>query len=194
MKSKFESDIVEFLNPLYEKYVDSYTDKEISKEVFENFIVEYKKILTINPQEQLTISDEQAFNMIEVSLNDFYDKFEKTINETKKNANENLEQIQTENQEQLEKSTFDSIPELNNRFRADSAYFLLLAKVIEMKKLDINNDEIAQKLSKDFEILENIITNKIYDGVDYDLAKNQFLDLKENIFNNENLEVKRNKR
>ena len=34
-------------------------------------------MLQINPQNQLTMDDNSAFNMIEAELNYFYDKFEK---------------------------------------------------------------------------------------------------------------------
>lgn len=200
MQNKFEKEIVEFLQPLYDDYVKAYNEKTLSNEAFVYFNDEYKKMLQINPQNQLTMSDESAFNMIEAELNYFYDKFEKMdiLREKfpviqKEQESINSDKLQ-ENEGKLSKySTIESLPNLNEKFRADSAYFLMLVKTLEMEKLGFSSKEMNLKLKNDFIVFEKIIENKIYDGVDYEYAQNSFNDLKETINNKEKSYINKNR-
>ena len=200
MKNKFEKEIVEFLQPLYDNYEKAFNEKTLSDEAFTYFNDEYKKMLQINPQNQLTMDDNSAFNMIEAELNYFYDKFEKMdiLREKfpviqKEQENINLDESQEDEGKLSKYSTIESLPNLSEKFRADSAYFLMLVKTLEMEKLGFNAKEINSKLENDFMVFEKIIKNKIYDGVDYEYAQNSFNDLKETINSKEKSHINKSR-
>ena len=200
MKNKFEKEIVEFLQPLYDNYEKAFNEKTLSDEAFTYFNDEYKKMLQINPQNQLTMDDNSAFNMIEAELNYFYDKFEKMdiLREKfpiiqKEQENINLDESQEDEGKLSKYSTIESLPNLSEKFRADSAYFLMLVKTLEMEKLGFNAKEINSKLENDFIVFEKIIKNKIYDGVDYEYAQNSFNDLKETINSKEKSHINKSR-